>query len=308
MFEDDYRYKMDGSVCRVYLILSILSWGHTIAVTKNTVKGALALKTGIETHIRDGLIGIFQKGTCIIQPDCVQILVKITVKGSGKDSGQHIRTASQVVGHFGQADFFLIVSCDIGNGLIDDILASNRTFFHKREAGHTSSQDDLKKCLMEYQGMGGGGFVLEPVYGINDIRMKLFLGNHRVRGTILLQRRQKSPAKRRRAHQIYGCAFSRAEDLIMMDQIGKHKGKITGFHMEEFLANADLQSALGHIDALQGFMKVRLDMTRFLAMYFYGIFDFFVKWQHFLNLHARFGYFLFGFGKNYKWKDVIMQL
>lgn len=94
----------------------------------------------------------------------------------------------------------------------------------------------------------------------------------------------------------------------MVNQIRKYHGKVTSFHMEKFLTNANLQSALGNIDTFQGFMKVRLDMTRFLAMYFYGIFDFFVKWQHFLNLHARFGYFLFGFGKNYKWKDVIMQL
>ncbi len=196
MFEDDYRYKMDGSVCRVYLILSILSWGHTIAVTKNTVKGALALKTGIETHIRDGLIGIFQKGACIIQPDCVQILVKIAVKGSGKDSGQHIGAASKIVCHFGQADFLFIVSCDIGNSSIDDILASHRAFFHQRETGHTSSQDDLKKRLMKYQGMGGGRIILKPVYGVNNIWMKLFLRDYRGRRTILLQCRQESAAKR----------------------------------------------------------------------------------------------------------------
>ena len=176
--------------------MPILSRGHTIAFTKNTVKGALTLKAGIETHVRDGLVGVFQKGACIIQPDCVQILVKITVKGSGKDSGQHIGAASKIVCHFGQADFLFIVSCDIGNSSIDDILASHRAFFHQRETGHTSSQDDLKKRLMKYQGMGGGRIILKPVYGVNNIWMKLFLRDYRGRRTILLQCRQESAAKR----------------------------------------------------------------------------------------------------------------
>ena len=109
-----------------------------IAVPEYTVKGALAVKTGLQKQVCDGQVGIFQQGAGIVQTHRVQVLIKIAVEGSGKDSGKGIGAAAEVVSHAGQCHRFLKVGGDIGDGSVDNVIASYRTFLHKLETWETA--------------------------------------------------------------------------------------------------------------------------------------------------------------------------
>lgn len=146
---------------------------HAEALLENAVKGTLAGKTGVFIGFCDALVRVTEQMAYVIKADIVEIAVEIGVKCFGKYAGKR--------------DFLCKMSCNIGDGTIDHIVAADRAFFSKTEMRHGSCKDDLCIGMLKYVSLFFISGFGQPVQRIGNIRVNGVGFDNRIPGTELLQ-------------------------------------------------------------------------------------------------------------------------
>ena len=120
------------------------------SLLKSPIKCPLTVKSRIIIDICNGLVGIKQETAGIVQSHLIQVLVKVSMEGSGKYSGKRIRTKSQLLCHRSKRNFLCKMSRYISHRLIYNIFRSHRTFFHQSIHRQSMRQHNLYKCLRNH--------------------------------------------------------------------------------------------------------------------------------------------------------------
>ena len=160
---------------------------HAEALLENAVKGALAGKAGVFIGFCDALVRVAEQMAHVIKADIVEIAVKIGVKCFGKYAGKRAGAVSKRFCHSGKRDFLCKMSCNIGDGTIDNIVAADRAFFGKTEMRHGSCKDDLCIGMLKYISLFFISGFGQPVQRIGNIRVNGVGFDNRIPGTELLQ-------------------------------------------------------------------------------------------------------------------------
>ena len=101
-----------------------------VSFLEYAVECPLTVESCPDTDVENRMVTMKQETTGIIQSCFIQIAVKIRMKCAGENTGQRGLTDSKIMSHFGKRQFFYIMSSNIRNSLVNNVITSNAALIY----------------------------------------------------------------------------------------------------------------------------------------------------------------------------------